>query len=129
MEPFAEDDDNYSIDLENKAIREKQAHSEVLNRLAEFCQLERANAEAKKEIIGMQRPIYNASKKTAIKLVLPWHNLTVKIAQRNHEIVSGRLSKSMKSLNTAKPWGRKDFLRAQAIILIMARATSLGRNH
>ena len=106
MDSFVEDDDNYSIDLENEAVlRQKQAHSEALDRVTEFCQL-----EAKKEIMGMQRPIYNASKNRAIELALPWHSSTVQITQRSFDIVSGRLSKSMKSLNLAKPWGSKDNL-------------------
>ena len=89
MDHFAEDDDNYSIDLENEAvIREKQARSKALDRVAEFCQLERANAEARKEIMGMHRPIYHALKKRAIELALPWHNSTVQIVKRNHDIVS-----------------------------------------
>ena len=56
----------------------------------------------------MQRPIYNGPKKRAIELALPWHNLTIQITQGNHEIVTGRLSKSMKSLNPAKRWGPRD---------------------
>ena len=32
----------------------------------------------------------------------------MQIAQRNYEIVNGRLSKSMKSLNPAKPWGPRE---------------------
>ena len=58
---------------------------------AELCQLERVNAEAKKEIICMQRQIYNALKKRAIELALPWHSSTIQIAQGNHDIVSERL--------------------------------------
>ena len=81
MDPFAEEDDSYSIDIENEAVfKEKQARS-VLDRVAEFCQSERANAESKKAIMGMQRPVYNALKERAIELALPWHNLTVQIAQ------------------------------------------------
>ena len=42
MDPFADDDDNYSIDLENKAVlREKQARSEALDQVVEFSQLEK----------------------------------------------------------------------------------------
>ena len=44
----------FSVVLENEAVlREKQARSEVLDPVAKFCGLERANAEAKKEIMGM----------------------------------------------------------------------------
>ena len=96
--------------LENEAfLRETQARSEALDRVVEFCQLERTNAESKKVIMGMQRLIYNVPKKRAIELALPWHSSTVQIAQRNQDVISGRLSKSMKSLNSNKPWGSKDF--------------------
>ena len=99
-DPFAEDEDSFSIDLDNEVVlREKLARSEVLDRVAEFCGLARANAETTKEVMGMQR---------AIKLAITWHNSTTQIAQRNYEIVNGRLSKSMKSLNPAKPWGLRD---------------------
>ena len=95
LDPFAGEDDNFSIDLDNEAVlREKQARSEVLDRVAEFCGLARANAESKKEVMGMQRPIYNGLKKRANELTLPWHKLTIQIAQRNHEIVTRRYMKS-----------------------------------
>ena len=55
-----------------------------LYRVAEFRHLERSNAESKKEKMGMQKPIYIASKKRAIELALPWQSATVQIAQRNH---------------------------------------------
>ena len=87
----------------------KQGCSErETDRVAEFCGLERANAGSKKEIMHMHRPIYNVSKKRAIDLALSWHILTIQIAQRNHDIVSGRLSKPMKTLNPAKPWSPRD---------------------
>ena len=56
--------------------------------------------------MGMQIPVYNAPKNRAFELALPWHSSTVQITQRNHDIVSGRLSKSQ---NLAKPWGSKDY--------------------
>ena len=59
----------------------------------------------------MRRPIYSALKKRAIELSLPLHSSTVPISQRNRDIVSGRLSKSMKSLHPAKPWGSKEYFR------------------
>ena len=123
---LAEDDDSYSINL---VLREKQARSEVLDRVAEFCGLARANTETKKEVMGMQRPIYNEQRKRAIELSLPWHNSTMQIAQRNYDIVKGRLSKSMKSLNPAKPWGPRDHFtgsgyythNAEGYVPVMAR--------
>ena len=58
--------------------------------------------------MGMQKPIYNAPKRRAIQLTLPWHNPTIQITQRNYDIVNGKLSKSMKSLNPGTPWGLRD---------------------
>ena len=79
LDPFAQDD-NFSLNLQDiAALREKEAHSEVLDRVAEFCQLDRANAEAKKEMLGMRLPAYNAPTKTVIVLALPWHSSTVQI--------------------------------------------------
>ena len=46
--------------------------------------------------------------KRANELTLPRHNSTTQIAQRNYDIVNGRLSKNMKPLNPAKPWGLRD---------------------
>ena len=56
----------------------------------------------------MQRPIYNEQRKREFQLALPWHNSTTQIAQRNYEIVNGRLAKSWESLNPGKPWGPRD---------------------
>ena len=48
-------DENFSLDLDNEAaLREKQARSEALDRVAEFCKLDRQDTEAKKEIMGMR---------------------------------------------------------------------------
>ena len=78
--------DSYSINLDNNAVlREKQAQSEVLDRVAEFYGLARANAETSRK-----------------------KNSTTQIARRNYEIVNGRLAKSLESLNPGKPWGLRD---------------------
>ena len=72
LDPFAAND-SFFLDLQYEAsLREKQTRSEVLDRVAEFCQLDRANAEGKKEIMGMRLPAYNARSKAAIDLALPW---------------------------------------------------------
>ena len=102
LDPFAED--IFSLDLQDEAsLREKQARSEVLDCLAEFCQLDRSNAEAKKEVMGMMLPVYNALARAAIECS------TIQVATRNHDSVSGRLLKFMKPLNQAKPWGPQDY--------------------
>ena len=79
-------------------LREKQTRSEVLDRVAEFCGLIRANAQTSQEVMGKQNPVYSEQKKRAIELTLPWHNSTTQIAQRNYDIVNGRLSKNMNFL-------------------------------
>ena len=58
----------------------------------------------------MMNPTYHAPIRTPIKLTLPWHSSAIEEADRNFDIITGKLSKSMKSLNPAKPWGTKDFL-------------------
>ena len=69
---------NFSLDLDNEAaLREKQACSEVLDRVAEFCKLDRQDTEAKKEIMGMRLPVYNAPAKKSIELSLLWNNSTI----------------------------------------------------
>ena len=40
---------------------------------------------------------------------MPWHSSTVPIAAMNHDIVRGKLNKSLKPQNPAKPWSPKDF--------------------
>ena len=57
----------------------------------------------------MQNPVYHAPARAAINLSLPWHSSAVEIADCNFNIVTGKLSKRMKSLNSPKPWGPKDF--------------------
>ena len=103
-------DENFSLDLDNEAaLREKQARSEALDRVAEFCKLDRQDTEAKKEIMGMRLPMYNAPVKKSIELSLPWHSSTIPIADRNHDIVLGKINKFMKDQHLAKPWGPKEF--------------------
>ena len=77
--------------------------------MAKFFNLERSEAEDKREVLGMMNPTYNAPVRSAIILSLPWHSSAIQIANRNCDIVSGKLLKNMKSLNPAKPWGPKDF--------------------
>ena len=44
------------------------------DRLAEFCKLHRQDTDAKKEIMCMRLPVYNAPAKKSIEL--PWHSST-----------------------------------------------------
>ena len=123
-------EENLSLDLDNEAaLREKQAHSEALDRVAEFCKLDRQDPEAKKEIMGMKLLAYNVPVKKSIEVSLPWNSSSILIADRNHDIVSGKLNKSMKNQHPAKPWGRKNFSRALATIPIILRDMFLSRNH
>ena len=103
-------EEEFSIDLDNEAVlREKQARSEALDSVAEFCNLDRQDPESQKDVMGMRLPAYNAPAKKSIEISLPWHSSTIPIADRNHDIVRGKLSKSLKPQNPAKPWNPKDF--------------------
>ena len=59
--------------------------------------------------MGMRLPMYNAPAKKSIELSLPWHSSTIPIADRNHDIVLGKINKFMKDQHSAKPWGPKEF--------------------
>ena len=101
-------DEEFSIDLDNEAVlKEKQARSEVLDKIAEFC-----NPRVQKEVMGMRLPAYNAPTKKSIEVSLPWHSTTADIANLNNDIVRGKLNKSLKPLNPSKPWGPKEFFGA-----------------
>ena len=58
----------------------------------------------------MRLPAYNAPAKKSIEISLPWHSSTIPITDMNHDIVRGKLNKSLKPQNPAKPWSPKDFL-------------------
>ena len=105
-------EEEFSVDLDNEAVlKEKQARSEVLDKVAEFCNLDRQDPRIQKEVMGMRLPVYNynAPAKKSIEISLPWHNSTIPIADMNHDIVRGKLNKSLKPQNPAKPWSPKDF--------------------
>ena len=103
-------EEEFSVDLDNEAVlKEKQARSEVLDKVAEFCNLDRQDPQIQKEVMGMRLPAYNAPAKKSIEISLPWHSSTVPIADMNHDIVRGKLNKSLKPQNPAKPWSPKDF--------------------
>ena len=103
-------EEEFSVDLDNEAVlKEKQARSEVLDKVAEFCNLNRQDPQIQKEVMGMRLPAYNAPAKKSIEISLPWHSSTVPIADMNHDIVRGKLNKSLKPQNPAKPWSPKDF--------------------
>ena len=90
-------------------LKEKQARSEALDRVAEFCNLDRQDPQIQKDVMGMRLPAYNAAAKKSIEISLPWHSSTIPIADTNHDIVRGKLNKSLKPQNPAKPWSPKDF--------------------
>ena len=98
-------DENFSLDLDNEAaLREKQARSEALDRVAEFSKLDRQERSHGYEATRVQCP-----SKKSIKLSLPWHSSTIPIADRNHNIVLGRLNKYMKDQHPSKPRGPREF--------------------
>ena len=90
------EDENFSLGLDNEAaLREKQARSEALDKVAEFCKLGRQDSDAKREVMGMRLPAYSAPARKLIELSLQWHSSTIPIADRNHDIVLGRLNKCL----------------------------------
>ena len=102
--------EEFSVDLDNEAVlKEKQARSEVLDKVAEFCNLDRQDPQIQKEVMGMRLPAYNAPAKKSIEISLPWHSVTIPIADMNHDIVRGKFNKSLKPQNPSKPWSTKDF--------------------
>ena len=103
-------EEEFSIDLDNEAVlKEKQARSEVLDKVAEICNLDRQDPQIQREVIGMRLPAYNAPAKKSIEISLPWHSSTIPITDMNHDIVRGKFNKSLKPQNPAKPWSPKDF--------------------
>ena len=89
-------EEEFSIDVDNKAmLREKQACSEALDRVAEFCNLDRQDPQIQKEVMGMRLPAYNAPAKKSIEISLPWHSSTIPNADMNHDIVRGKLNKAV----------------------------------
>ena len=103
-------EEEFSVDLDNEAVlKEKQARSEVLDKVAEFCNLDRQDPQIQKEVMGMRLPAYNAPAKKSIEISLPWHSSTIPIADMNHDIVRGKFNKSLKPQNPSKPWSSKDF--------------------
>ena len=103
-------EEEFSIDVDNEAVlREKQARSEALDRVAEFYNLDRQDPQIQKDVMGMRLPAYNAPAKKSIKISLPWHSSTIPIVDMNHDIVRGKLNKALKPQNPAKPWSPKDF--------------------
>ena len=103
-------EEEFSIDLDNEAVlKEKQARSEVLDKVAEFCNLDRQDPQIQKEVMGMRLPAYNAPAKKSIEISLHWHSSTIPVADMNHDIVRSKFNKSLKPQNPSKPWSPKDF--------------------
>ena len=75
------DEDRLSDFPESKAsLIAKQARSELLDRVANFCELERGDTEEQKRVMGMKRPLYHDTARSTIKLALPWHSIAEEIA-------------------------------------------------
>ena len=104
------EDENFSLDLDKEAaLREKHACSEALDRVAEFCKLDRQGSDAKREVMGMRLQPYIAPARKSIELSLPWHSSTIPIADRNHNIVLVTLgypyiAPARKSIELSLPW-------------------------
>ena len=75
-------DKEFSVDLDNEAVlKEKQARSDILDKIAKFCNLNRQDPQVQKEVMGMRLPAYNAPTKKSIEISLPWHSTTIDIAE------------------------------------------------
>ena len=70
----------------------KQARSQLLDWIANFCELERGETEDQRKVMGMKRPTYHNPAKASINLALPWHSVAEEIADLNFNIVTGNLS-------------------------------------
>ena len=63
-------EDEFSI-IDNEAVfKEEQARSEVVDKVAEFCNLDRQVPQIQKEVMGMRLPAYNAPAKKSIRFSL-----------------------------------------------------------
>ena len=61
-------EEEFSVDLDNEAIlKEKQALSEILDKVAEFCNLDRQDPQIQKEVMGMRLPAYYAPAKNPLR--------------------------------------------------------------
>ena len=61
-------EEEFSVDLDNEAVlKEKQAPSEILDRVAEFCNLDRQDPQIQKEVMGMRLPAYNAPPRNQLR--------------------------------------------------------------
>ena len=115
-------EEEFSVDLDNEAVlKEKQARSEILDKVAEFCNLDRQDPRIQKEVMGMRLPAYNAPAKKSIEISLPWHSSTIPVADLNHDIVRGKLNKSLKPQNRQSRGARKIFSEARAIMFTIHR--------
>ena len=87
----------------------KQAHSELLDRVANFCELERGETEDQRKVMRMNRPAYHDLARASINLALSWHSVAEEKTDLNFNIVTGKLNKRMKSCTPPRPWGPEDF--------------------
>ena len=85
------DEDRLSDFPESEAsVIAKQARSELLDRLANFYELERGDIEEQKRVMGMKRSFYHDLARSTINLALPWHSVAEEIADLNLKIVTGQ---------------------------------------
>ena len=92
-----------------KPLIAKQAQSQLLDRVANFCGLEREDPEEQKRVMGMTSLLSRPGQSHNNNLALPWHSVADKIADLNLKIVNDHINKRMKSYHPAKSWGAKDF--------------------
>ena len=93
----------------------KQARSELLDRVANFCELGRGDTEEQKRVMGTKRPLYHDPARSTINLALPWHSVAEEIVDLKLKIGNGHINKCMKPCHPAEPWGPKDFFMVYVI--------------
>ena len=57
-------------------------------------------------------PPSHAALRAPINLTLPWHKSVIEVTDCNHNIVTGKLSETLKQQTPPKPRGPKDFFSA-----------------
>ena len=98
------DEDRRSDFPESEAsLIANQALSELLDRVANFCELERGNTEEQKRVMDMKHSLYHDPARATITLAPLGTAFAEEIADLNFKIVTGQLNKHMKSCHPAKP--------------------------
>ena len=80
------DEDRLSDFPESKLSLLIAKPSELLDRVGNFCELERWDTEEQKRVMGMKCPLYHNPARATISLAVPWHSVAEEIADLNLKI-------------------------------------------